>query len=154
MRRMLAISVLLLSVACNETQHRVYPTRQEAVADGAIDRGWVPKWLPPSATDIREVHNIDSNATLMTFRFERTDLSRMVSDCESTTGMPHELPAGDIASSVPWWPEFLNAQSTSALPQGQYFRCPETTQYGDGHSETRGSGLVIPSASDVAYFWR
>jgi hypothetical protein len=40
-----------------------YPDVNTARADGAFYRGWLPEIVPDDSTDIREVHNIDSNVT-------------------------------------------------------------------------------------------
>jgi len=37
-----------------ETYH---PTLQAAQENQAIERGWIPAWIPPSARDIHEVHD-------------------------------------------------------------------------------------------------
>jgi hypothetical protein len=40
-----------------------YPDVNAARADGAFDRGWLPKIVPDDSIDIREMHNIDTNIT-------------------------------------------------------------------------------------------
>ena len=49
-------------------QRSVYSTRAEAVADGAIERGWVPGFVPADATDIREAHNVEHWFVTVSFR--------------------------------------------------------------------------------------
>src|SRR5512139_2667727 len=64
---MVAVSATLGLDACSETFDSTYATFSEAESKGAIVRGWVPGWLPPSATKIREVHNIDTNRFMLGF---------------------------------------------------------------------------------------
>lgn len=50
----------LLLTACMESREMLYEDREAAVHDGAIVRGWLPEWLPASATDIYSWHNVDT----------------------------------------------------------------------------------------------
>jgi hypothetical protein len=62
---------LALTSACArwDVLERAYASREEVVRDGAIERGWIPPWIPESAREIREVHNIDTNASQLAFAF-------------------------------------------------------------------------------------
>lgn len=45
----------------------VYDTHAEATKDGAIRRGWIPTWMPETATHIHESHDLDTNARALSF---------------------------------------------------------------------------------------
>jgi hypothetical protein len=62
----LAFFVLLVA-GCSETFESRYSDWQKAQKDGAFERGWLPDWLPPSAADIREIHDLDTNAGAFSF---------------------------------------------------------------------------------------
>lgn len=38
-----------------------------------FEAGWVPRWLPVSATQIKESHDIDTNESWLTFRISPSD---------------------------------------------------------------------------------
>jgi hypothetical protein len=38
-----------------------YATLAEAQAAGAVDRGWLPRGLPPGTRDVRVAHDLDSS---------------------------------------------------------------------------------------------
>lgn len=61
--------VLLLSVTgCLDTTLDVsYSSMGDAVADGAVDRGWIPEWIPANARNLREVHDLDNNLSALAF---------------------------------------------------------------------------------------
>ena len=61
-----------------EIQVTEYKSIAEATADGAIARGWLPEWVPASATNIREVHDLDTNAQWISFNAISEDLSGMI----------------------------------------------------------------------------
>ena len=61
-----------------ETRIVEYETFAEAQAAGATEGGWLPTFLPASATDIRDVHNIDTNAQWLSFKAPSGDLRQML----------------------------------------------------------------------------
>ena len=61
--RCLLVLLVLFAAGCSETFENHYSDWQEAQKDGAVERGWLPDWLPRTAADIREIHNLDTNAS-------------------------------------------------------------------------------------------
>jgi hypothetical protein len=57
----LLICGLALYSGCSERFESSYADKAAAVEDGAVRRGWIPPWVPESATAIREVHDLDTN---------------------------------------------------------------------------------------------
>lgn len=64
-----------LCVACDDVRAVTYATHADAVADGAQLRGWLPTFVPATATDIREVHDLDTNQQWLRFRVPVGDTS-------------------------------------------------------------------------------
>jgi hypothetical protein len=78
------VAVVLLVVAeraCTvyETPVEEYSTLAEARAAGTIARGWIPDFLPPNATHLREVHEIDSIERWLAFTAPIPELRTMAS---------------------------------------------------------------------------
>ena len=48
-------------VVSREVRTEEYPTLAAAHADGALERGWIPPWIPDSARNLREAHDLDTN---------------------------------------------------------------------------------------------
>jgi len=62
------IAAAAIASSCtNDVLDASYATHAEAVAAGAVKRGWVPAWVPPEATDLREVHKVDTNESALSF---------------------------------------------------------------------------------------
>ena len=55
-----------------------YSTHAEAAADGAVERGWIPGFVPSSAVDLVEFHDLDTNEQVLRFSAPRDDLEQMV----------------------------------------------------------------------------
>jgi hypothetical protein len=60
-----------------------YATYAEAEDDSAVDRGWIPPFVPRSAVRIREFHNLDTNRQWLRFEAPRADLDQMTSPMRS-----------------------------------------------------------------------
>lgn len=74
------IAGLCMLMACSlyycssiETTVVYYASKRGAQEKGAINAGWVPDWLPASAYDISEAHNIDTNESILLFRYKAGD---------------------------------------------------------------------------------
>ena len=83
-----------------------YASRSDALQSGAIDRGWIPVWMPESAEDIREAHQLDTNRRWGLFNFAPGDGDRIRAALEAEPfplhGVECEMPA-----RVEWWPVVL-----------------------------------------------
>ena len=63
--------VALFALACSCTDDVLdasYTTQAKATASGATVRGWVPAWIPTQASDLHEVHDVDTNESALAFR--------------------------------------------------------------------------------------
>jgi hypothetical protein len=111
-----AFALGLLFAGCSwETMDASWPTAAEAIEDGYVEKGWIPAWMPRQATGIRETHNLDSNASALSFSIPGRDVLRLPSAC---------VPVAH-ADTVPvyirrrWWPD------EQALREDfTFFRCP------------------------------
>jgi len=50
-----------------------YETYNDVLEDQAIERGWIPEFLPKSARNIVEEHNIETNFGFVEFSFSNGD---------------------------------------------------------------------------------
>jgi hypothetical protein len=64
-----------------ENPKSAFESYEELERSGLIARGWLPQYLPPSATNIKESHNLDTNRVWATFRYQLGDLSSVESAC-------------------------------------------------------------------------
>jgi hypothetical protein len=117
-----------------------YDTYAQARAAGALDRGLLPRRLPPSAREIREKHFADADHHWARFGFDAADLERMVA------GLPRLSPAEvkrlrmPSPGWVPWWrlnPGTVDSKQAAHL---RFYRAE------DGY-------LAVDPRTSVAYFW-
>jgi hypothetical protein len=95
MRKLLAFSVVLALVACSEDEEENYATWAEAKRAGAVDRRWVPRFVPTSARDIHDAHNLDTNEQKLTFTVPPETVGPML---QSIT--PHSELGGELAAKA------------------------------------------------------
>ncbi|MEH6664295.1 MAG: hypothetical protein V7678_05545 [Brevundimonas sp.] len=102
------VAAALLLTACGDVTNESYATYAEARAAGMIERGWLPDFVPTSATDIHDVHDLDTNAQTLIF-------SAPTSEVPATTARFRRAPAEDLAiarqmiAHLGWEPDALGA---------------------------------------------
>ena len=76
----LAVSLyLLLSAFVQDVTINRYEDLQTVQEQQAIEKGWVPALLPPSAYDIAETHDLDTNEIFGMFRYQEKDEAALLS---------------------------------------------------------------------------
>ena len=71
----LSVLVLVSLQGCSDIQQATYESVDQARAAGAIERGWIPSFLPPSAVRIEEHHSIDTSRGWVRFHAPWRDLA-------------------------------------------------------------------------------
>lgn len=72
--RVVLTACLVGLTGCDDTRSTCYFTAVAAHADGAVQRGWLPAALPDSASNIKESHNLDTNAGEGSFSVGAADM--------------------------------------------------------------------------------
>jgi hypothetical protein len=98
---------MLASSGCRDVDvvTESYATLAEATAARAIERGWIPRGLPPGALEIREAHDLDSNRRWGVFSFPQNEADAL----RGTLGAELSL-AGHTCNPprrIEWWPVLL-----------------------------------------------
>lgn len=137
-----AIALLLLGACCErmETFENIYPDYQAAIDAGGVKRGWVPSFLPSSAKDIREKHDLDTNQVWLRFSLPDGGLDPINNSCRPANHITVSLPrktAGD------WWPDALVKTSAAQPRLGDYvyYKCDS------------GSWIAAALKSHEVYYW-
>jgi hypothetical protein len=103
----LVSSVALM--ACRDMKESHYPSLADARRAGAVARGWLPDFLPESSSEIKEIHNIDTNQIWCAFEFsieETRSLQQHLTAIEPTSVSTVQVRAVDVA----WWPRVLQGR--------------------------------------------
>src|SRR6185503_2641526 len=104
-----AIAILSLAACGNlDVVTDAYATLAEAQAAGAVERGWLPKGLPPGTRELRVAHDLDSTRRWGLFDFppeEGQALRGLVGAELSFDGLTCTPPA-----RIEWWPTLLRNQ--------------------------------------------
>ncbi len=123
---LLACFVSFLGCEWMESSETSYANLDAAQKANAVGPGkWIPEFLPSSARNILEKHNLDTNEIWLSFHTESGDLGSILSACKEVTGESILLPR---ASPGHWWPKTLVRHSggSKQLEKGfVYFQCQD-----------------------------
>ena len=135
--------VVLTTLTCSCTDDVLdasYASQAEAVAAGATERGWIPSWIPPQASDIHEVHNVDTNASALAFRLPAKLAWRPpAASCRAAD-------AGEF-----YEPGFNRDWIPETLDNYDFFGCRERVRTGD---VPLLSALAVSSDEQYVLHWR
>lgn len=141
----LLATFLLTVAACEnlETVENHYSNTESAINSGAIERGWVPVFLPPSAKDIYEQHNLDTNEVWLSFAMDADDLDMINRSCQKTGSENVSFPRMGIDGG--WWPETLTERGIDSHLQ----QAAEYTHY---RCENGGS-IAVEDGGRKVFYW-
>lgn len=132
-----ALCLILASCDLDLVMDSSYATKQEAVDAEMIAKGWIPAWVPEEATDLREVHDLDSNVSALAFSKPRSKQLLLPPGCRP---VDHSATQPALFNRS-WWP------SETALKRSYtFFRCePEF-----------GKSIFVATSStgNRVLFWR
>lgn len=132
-------SVLVVTcIACTEQQEASYADLATAERAGAVRRGWIPDWVPKSAHDLREVHNLDTNRSMLAFRYDPSDRPAVPNTCSQVRAS--EVPPVPFAAS--WWPRDV-PPTKFVTHRHAFFSC-----------EIGRAFLAVSADEGEVYYWR
>jgi hypothetical protein len=106
----LAISAAACIGPLSEDIESHYADAATARRAGALDRGWLPEFIPDDATDISELHNLDTNLTWACFTNPRGPGSlRALLEKHGMKRATGPVTGGPPAlfGTPAWWPAFM-----------------------------------------------
>lgn len=135
---------------------RTYATLKQARNEGVIDRGWLPDFLPLSATNIHEKHNSEQNTVIASFSFDpATDLAAVLRNAEElpASAMPAVRPPR-IGGKERWFPEAIFAGKLHQLapPGFRLWRIRYKAMVGKANV-LKIWHLAINEKAGVCYLW-
>lgn len=135
---MWVLASMLLAGCTDEVMDAGYPATSDAVASGAVRRGWVPAWVPASARNLQEVHDVDTNQSALSFTLERSGW-RPPAPCRPAEGGEFSEPAFDRS----WIPSGQDLTAAYDL-----YGCPS------GHDEPMLEAVAVQREGTHVLHWR
>ena len=140
-----AAAAIGLSGACKDIDVRTeaYATLAEAQAAGAVDRGWLPRGLPPGTRDLRVAYDVDANRRWGLFDFPPAegDALRALTGSEISLDGLECNPPGRIE----WWPILLRQRL-----DGERIKATSLRGYSTKDGELI---LAVNWAQGRGYYW-
>jgi hypothetical protein len=104
------VALVVMGSGCRDIDvlTETYATLAEAQAAGAVDRGWLPRGLPPGTRELRLAHDLDSPRRWGLFNFPP-------GESEALKGLlASEIPFDGLTCNPPrrieWWPVLLREE--------------------------------------------
>ena len=143
MVQLVVFATLMLGCERMDTVENTYRNFEAAITAGAVgDDKWIPPVLPPSAADIRETHNLETNKVWLSFHFSPAEFHFINQRCT-----PANQTEVNLARKRPgnWWPVSLVRGGGTTLADEakhyQYYHCG------------KAAFLATNPARNVAYYW-
>jgi len=86
-----------------------YPSLNDAIKAGEIDRGWIPDYLPESSHAIHIIYDPASPWTWCAFEFSPADSQGLKKNLTSVNALPQRLKRVDDPGAS-WWPDYLKGK--------------------------------------------
>lgn len=122
-----------------------YATYAEMEADDAITHGWIPEFVPQSASNIEECHNPERHTSWLRFSAPKRDIDAMTKRFSAIPPNAIVFPTTPPCDTDQWWPESLT-RGGSKQEQFDYF-----VVYGT-HAEKQF--VAVDSPSETVWHWR
>lgn len=103
----LSLCFLCLVAGCHKDRFEsFYPSVTDAVKDRAIERRWIPSFLPRSSRNIHVVGDLSPSRVWCAFEFVPADSDQLRRSIKFIDALPPSL-ASVPGPSKEWWPSFL-----------------------------------------------
>jgi hypothetical protein len=140
----LSITVILSMVLISRIPDLTHELSHSTYEDAQTRYCWLLPILPPSATEIHEIRNIDNSELVGGFRFDAADREVLTDALTPIAAGEIALPMWRIFPRPAWWPEELTESSVAILENFEIHRCE--------FDEMEGT-LAVDRDEDVAWFW-
>jgi hypothetical protein len=131
------VTTLVLS-ACGEYAEISYSDLNAADADGAIERGWIPEWVPSTSVHLQEAHDLDTNQSALSLQFSEKEQWTVPPSCKPIAR--DEVPGPPFRPGR--WPSDVPA-SSMATHRHVYFSCEESKAF-----------MALSTTQGELFYWR
>ncbi len=143
---LVSVSVFLLLLLVfslsklDETSASYENYSEVASTPGLFDSGWIPLWLPKSAFNIKESHNVDTNESWLMFNYIASDTFYL--SCTLVSKNDIHFPSIDRVGRFPDFVmhNFGKLQSDDSLT---FYDC----------EGAKGKKIALKSKDNTAYVW-
>lgn len=146
------VLVLIFAAACGECRTAEYATFEEVLADNAMERGWIPPFLPRSASEIELQNDLDTNEFGIRFRLPPSEVEGFVSDLEENGFAPGSGRSEPSPVCGPWKRDHHHEEEGSMAFFGRHVMGPA----GRPSIWMRGDtvDVVVEASTGFAHYWR
>ena len=98
---------------------------------------WIPDWLPPEVKQVREIHNLDTNQTLISFQLDEQARRSFIAELDQVVKKEEIVhPSDNLASRAAWWPKDSLKQNVEFGAWKIYSKSYDTHKYYIAETDT------------------
>ncbi len=103
----LCVCLTWILAGCHDDRFEsFYPSMREAVKDRAVERRWLPTFLPQSSSNIHVMGDLSPSRVWCAFEFAPTDSDQLRKSLKPADTLPPSV-TNVSGPGKPWWPSFL-----------------------------------------------
>ena len=126
-----------------------YATYSQAISRGAVQGGWIPRYIPNEAYAIHEMHDVKTNSGWISFKFPPSARNRMME--RYTPIAEHRLKGMNIGGTkAPWWPADLNGPVSAGIMKNYSIYMTGRSSYKEYLEEY----MAVDWEKAEAFIWR
>ena len=132
---LIGCSLILSLAGCGNLVETSYPDMEAVLQAGALEQGWLPAFLPQSATNIREAHDLETRQIWAAFELPFETIEKLGEVCTQISVEQIQPPQ----SAPRWWNERALTD-----PWNAFYVCQDASAKGY---------LAVVGSSEQAYYW-
>lgn len=98
-----------------------YATFAEAEADGLVGKGWIPRFVPKTASDVHLSYNLDTNEIWLRFSAPAADIEALERSLRPLASGDVSFPRERRSRLRRWWPAALIERDEGARDRFRFF---------------------------------
>lgn len=151
---LLLFSLFLLIASCSEQADRYYGTFQEAQIAHAVEKGLLPKIIPPSAKEIFQTQYIDIPGTRVRFIVDKNAIEEIRAGTKELNEKELTHSEQNLGWFPKWWPKELREININKLADKNIIilKYNYELEYGDGHKENKVGFFFIYTKTGQGYY--
>lgn len=135
---------------CSDLKDAYYQSQPSATEAGMFEKGWLPQFVPAFATEIYEVHDLDSGHGLIRFSLPAERLNNFLESVR-TLAQPGALPDVFLRIRRKWWRgDLRGAVPAAKMEQLGYEMFAINVTWGDNQIRY---GCAVSTQDATVYLW-
>lgn len=133
----------------NDIKSNRYSSFSAASKTDIFESGWLPRALPRSATNIVEVHNIDTSEMWITFRYANNDIQDLTKGCATSPKAQFPSARRIKRNAVQWPKELTDGSDEQSRKRWTILSCSNMQHAKSAYD----ANVAVDAVSRTVWYW-